>query len=146
MTNFLRYAYLSLVAYAAAALILMIALAAHAEDAKPSAETKDGTRQIVVEEPKGKDATPAPEKITLAKGEDTAAVKPADGKPVVEAVSNDTPAESAAPAPEAPAEEAAPAPQPEAAPLPKPKAYVVYVRPYHTRYGYRHSAGYHHCD
>lgn len=62
----------SLVAYAAVAIILMIAVAAHAEDVKPSAETNDGTRQIVVEEPKGKDATPAPEKITLAKGEDTA--------------------------------------------------------------------------
>lgn len=61
----------SLVAYATVAIILMIAVAAHAEDVKPSAETNDGTRQIVVEEPKGKDATPAPEKITLAKGEDT---------------------------------------------------------------------------
>ena len=62
----------SLVAYATVAIILMIAVAAHVEDVKPSAETNDGTRQIVVEEPKGKDATPAPEKITLAKGEDTA--------------------------------------------------------------------------
>jgi hypothetical protein len=72
MTNFLRYDYMSLVAYATVAIILMIAIAAHAEDVKPSAETNDGTRQIVVEEPKGKDSTPAPEKITLAKGEDTA--------------------------------------------------------------------------
>jgi hypothetical protein len=72
MTNFLRYAYMSLVAYATLAIILMIAVAARAEDVKPSAETNDGTRQIMVEEPKGKDATPAPEKITLAKGEDTA--------------------------------------------------------------------------
>jgi hypothetical protein len=38
MTTFLRYAYLSLVAYAALAIILLVAFAAHAEKLKPCAE------------------------------------------------------------------------------------------------------------
>jgi hypothetical protein len=66
-----------------------------------------------------------------------------------------TEAHNTAPAPAAegapvPAPEAVQLPKPEVVQLPKPKAYVDYVRPYGVRcapsYGYRHSAGYHHCD
>jgi hypothetical protein len=163
MTNFLRYTYLSLVAYATLAIILLIAFAAHAEDLKPSAETKDGTRQIVVEANTSKTPSAPP-----------AAEKPAEVKPVADGPT-DAPAKSATPAPEAPAAEAAPqpAPPPEAE-QPAPKAhtntqvygYVAYVHPprygyvhsYGQGYGYRrstgydygssygHSTGYEHCD
>jgi hypothetical protein len=64
MTTFLRYAYLSLVAYAALAIILLLALAAHAEELKPSAE-KQG--RDASQEPKGKNAMPTPQKVTLAR-------------------------------------------------------------------------------
>jgi hypothetical protein len=163
MTNFLRYTYLSLVAYATLAIILLIAFAAHAEDLKPSAETKDGTRQIVVEANTSK--TP---------GAPPAVEKPAELKPVADGPA-DAPAKSATPAPEAPAAEAAPrpAPAPEAEqPTPKTHTdtqvygYVAYVHPprygyvhsYGQGYGYRrstgygygssygHSTGYEHCD
>jgi outer membrane biosynthesis protein TonB len=161
MTNFLRYTYLSLVAYATLAIILLTAFAAHAADVKPSAETKDGTRQIVVEANTSK--TP---------GASPAAQKPAEIKPVADGPA-DAPAKSAPPAPEAPAAEAAPqpAPAPEAE-QPAPKAhtntqvygYVAYVHPprygyVHSYgqgygygpsagygYGYGHSTGYDHCD
>ena len=153
MTNFLRYTHLSLVAYATLAIILMIAFAAHAEDLKPSAETKDGTRQIVVEANTSK--TP---------GAPPAVEKPAEVKPVADGPA-DAPAKSATPAPEAPAAEAAPqpAPPPEAE-QPAPKAHVAYVHPprygyVHSYgqgygygrsagygYGYGHSTGYDHCD
>lgn len=159
MTNFLRYTYLSLVAYATLAIILLIAFAAHAADVKPSAETKDGTRQIVVEANTSK--TP---------GAPPAAEKPGEIKPVADGPA-DAPAKSAPPAPEAPAAEAAPqpAPAPEAE-QPAPKAhtntqvygYVAYVHPprygyVHSYgqgygygrsagYGYGHSTGYDHCD
>ena len=143
MTNFLRYTHLSLVAYATLAIILMIAFAAHAEDLKPSAETKDGTRQIVVEANTSKTPSAPP-----------AAEKPAEVKPVADGPA-DAPAKSATPAPEAPAAEAAPQPAPEAE-QPAPKAHVAYVHP--PRYGYvhsygqgygssyGHSTGYDHCD
>ena len=136
MTNFLRYTYLSLVAYATLAIILMIAFAAHAEDLKPSAETKDGTRQIVVEANTSKTPSAPP-----------AAEKPAEIKPVADGAA-DALAKSATPAPEAPAAEAAPrpAPAPEAEqPTPKTHTdtqvygYVAYVHP--PRYGYVHSYG-----
>ena len=161
MTNFLRYTYLSLVAYATLAIILLTAFAAHAADVKPSAETKDGTRQIVVEANTSK--TP---------GAPPAAEKPAEIKPVADGPA-DAPAKSAPPAPEAPAAEVAPqpAPAPEAE-QPAPKAhtntqvygYVAYVHPprygyVHSYgqgygygrsagygYGYGHSTGYDHCD
>ena len=159
MTNFLRYTYLSLVAYATLAIILLIAFAAHAADVKPSAETKDGTRQIVVEANMSK--TP---------GASPAAQKPAEIKPVADGPA-DASAKSVPPAPEAPAAEASPqpAPAPEAE-QPAPKAhtntqvygYVAYVHPprygyVHSYgqgygygrsagYGYGHSTGYDHCD
>ena len=157
MTNFLRYTYLSLVAYATVAIFLLIALAAHAADVKPSAETKDGTRQIVVEANTSK--TP---------GAPPAAEKPAEFKPVADGPA-DAQDMSAPPAPEAPAAAAGARARGRAAcsqgpyqhsglwlcrlcpaaPLRLVHSYgqgYGYGRSAGYGYGYGHSTGYDHCD
>ena len=99
MTNFLRYTYLSLRRLCHTGHHPADRVRSHAADVKPSAETKDGTRQIVVEANTSK--TP---------GASPAAEKPAEIKPVADGPA-DASAKSPPPAPEAPAAEAAPQPR-----------------------------------
>ncbi|MGC2340150.1 MAG: hypothetical protein WA453_00905, partial [Methyloceanibacter sp.] len=70
--------------------------------------------------------------------------KPADSKPVVEAASNGTPAESAGRQRPRPPKWL-PLPQPKVLQLPKPP-YVVYVRPHRGGLNSSYRRAYHHCD
>ena len=62
MTTFLRSAHLSLVAYAALAIILLLAFAA--EELKPCAEKQGGRRQIVGLQRRSGSRSPVPDGLT----------------------------------------------------------------------------------